>query len=141
MAALVDTNVLVYRYDGRFPDKQRRATALLREGIDDGSLRVAHQAVVEFMAATTRGLAGPPILSHEEARREVEEILLQLPVLYPGEEVLRIALWGAAAYRLPWFDAHMWAYAEFFGLPVLWTEDFEHGRQYGTVRTLNPFHL
>ena len=29
MTALVDTNVLVYRFDPRFPDKQRIATALL----------------------------------------------------------------------------------------------------------------
>ena len=27
MAALVDTNVLVYRFDSRFPAKQKRATA------------------------------------------------------------------------------------------------------------------
>ncbi len=139
MAALVDTNVLVYRYDARFPEKQRRATALLREGIEDGSLRVPHQAVVEFVAAVTRGGAGRPILSHEDARREAEEILVEHPVLYPSEEVLRIALWGMAAYRLSWFDAHLWAYAEFYGLPVLWSEDFEHGRQYGTVRAVNPF--
>jgi hypothetical protein len=32
-------------------------------------------------------------------------------VLYPDEELLRIALRGAAAYQLPWFDAHLWAYA------------------------------
>ena len=41
-AALVDTNILVYRFDPRFPDKQRRATAALYRGlvnpmIDPGS--------------------------------------------------------------------------------------------------------
>ena len=33
MAYLADTNVLVYRYDPRFPNKQARATSLLREGL------------------------------------------------------------------------------------------------------------
>jgi predicted nucleic acid-binding protein len=60
-------------------------------------------------------------------------------VLYPDEELVRIALRGAAAYQLSWSDAHMWAYAERFGLGRLLTEDFEHGRLYGTVETLDPF--
>ena len=34
MVALVDTNVLVYRFDPRFPEKQSRAGELLREGIE-----------------------------------------------------------------------------------------------------------
>ncbi|HEY2415685.1 MAG TPA: hypothetical protein VGI40_25805 [Pirellulaceae bacterium] len=58
MAALVDTNILVYRFDPRFPEKQQIATALLREGLVSDSLRIPHQAIVEFIAATTRPLAG-----------------------------------------------------------------------------------
>jgi len=30
-------------------------------------------------------------------------------------------------------------YAEYFGLSELLSEDFEHGRLYGTVRAVNPF--
>jgi predicted nucleic acid-binding protein len=40
---------------------------------------------------------------------------------------------------LSWFDAHIWAYAEFYGLPEILSEDFQHGRLYGTVRSVNPF--
>ena len=96
-AALVDTNILVYRFDQRFPDKQRRATAALRRGLNDDILRVPHQAIV-----------------------------------------VRLALRGAATYRLSWFDAHLWAYAEHFGMAELWSEDFQHDRIYGTVRAINP---
>ena len=56
MAALVDTNMLVYRYDPRFPDKQEIASEVLRRGIDEDSLRLPHQAILEFVAATTRRL-------------------------------------------------------------------------------------
>jgi len=138
--ALVDTNVLVYRFDPRFPEKQSRATALLRAGIADGSIRVPHQAIVEFVAAVTRPLgAAGPLLSPAEARREAEEFLHQFDVLYPDEAVVRTALRGAAAYGLSWFDAHLWAYAEVFGLDPIFSEDFEHDRRYGTVRVANPF--
>jgi predicted nucleic acid-binding protein len=139
-ASLVDTNVLVYRYDPRFPAKQRRATEVLRRGIEDGSARLPHQAIVEFAAATTRK-AGPgtPLLPPDEARREAEELLACFPVLWPDERLLRTALRGAAAYGLPWFDAHLWAYAERFSIGRILSEDFEDGRLYGSVRVVNPF--
>jgi predicted nucleic acid-binding protein len=140
VAALVDTNVLVYRFDGRFPVKQRRANELLKRGILDDSVRVPHQAIVEFVAAVSRPTtSGRPILPLEDARREAEEMLAQFEVLYPSEALLRTALRGAAAYQLAWFDAHIWAYAEHFGLAELWSEDFQHDRLYGSVRAVNPF--
>ena len=140
MAALVDTNVLVYRFDGRFPAKQSRAIELLRRGILDDGVRVPHQAIVEFVAAVSRPTSsGRPILPPMDARREAEEMLAQFEVLYPSETLLRTALRGAAAYQLGWFDAHLWAYAEHFGLAELWSEDFQHDRLYGTVRAVNPF--
>lgn len=140
MPALVDTNVLVYRFDPRFPDKQRRATELLREGIASGGLRLAHQSVIEFVAVVTRPLMGAdPLLSLAEATQEAEELLLQFDVVYPNEDVVRLALRGCAAYQLPWFDAHLWAYAEHYGLDELLSEDFDHDRWYGTVHVVNPF--
>ncbi|HEV8719559.1 MAG TPA: PIN domain-containing protein [Candidatus Binatia bacterium] len=140
MPALVDTNILVYRFDGRFPNKQRAAAELLRHGIQNDSIRIPHQAIVEFVAAVTRPIAdNQSLLTIEEARREAEEFLAQFTVLYPNEALLRLALRGAAAYQLSWFDAHPWAYAEHFGLRELISEDFQHNRLYGTVKIVNPF--
>ena len=66
-------------------------------------------------------------------------MLAEFPILYPNEAVVRTALRGAAAYGLSWFDAHIWAYAEVYGLGELLSEDFQHRRMYGTVRVRNPF--
>jgi predicted nucleic acid-binding protein len=139
VAALVDTNILVYRFDGRFPEKRKIATEILRRGIAEDSVRVPHQAIVEFIAAVTRSIRGHSILKQSDALREAEEFLTQFTVLYPNEAILRDAIRGCAAYQLNWFDAHLWAYAEHYGLPDILTEDFEHDRLYGTVRTVNPF--
>ena len=139
MAALVDTNVLVYVYDPRSPAKQRRAQEILLEGLKKDSLRLPHQALVEFVAAVTRPSASvPPLMPVAEARREAEELLATFGVLYPNDSVVRTALRGAAMYELSWFDAHIWAYAEVYGLSELWSEDFQHDRRYGTVRVVNP---
>ena len=139
-ASLIDTNVLVYRFDPRFPKKQAIATKLLREGLSTDSIRIPHQAVLEFMAVVTRVRIGAePLLTQAEARRETEELLDQFRILFPNTAVVRTALRGAASYQLPWFDAHLWAYAECHGLTELISEDFEHGRLYGSVRARNPF--
>jgi len=141
MPALVDTNVLVYRFDPRFPAKQRQASELLRRGLDEDSIRLPHQAVLEFVAAVTRtrGAGGAPLLERADGLREAEEFLAQFTVLYPSDGVIRTALRGAAAYQLSWFDAHLWAYAEHYGLEEILSEDFEHGRLLGSVRIRNPF--
>ena len=140
MPALVDTNVLVYRFDPRFPRKQEVATELLRRGLVEDQVRIPHQAVVEFVAAVTRPLAGGrSLLTPDEARREAEELLRQFVILYPTETLFRTAIRGWAAYQLGWFDAHLWAYAEEYGLGELVSEDFQHDRLYGAVRVVNPF--
>ncbi|MBI1734692.1 MAG: PIN domain-containing protein [Candidatus Rokubacteria bacterium] len=140
MAALVDTNVLVYRFDARYPRQQRIATDVLRRGLVEDALRIPHQAVVEFLAVVTRPLdGGAPLLLPEDARREAEELLTQFPVLYPTDSVVRTAIRGWATYQLGWFDAHLWAYAETYGLTELLSEDFQHDRLYGSVRAVNPF--
>jgi predicted nucleic acid-binding protein len=139
VAALIDTNILVYRFDSRFPEKQKIAADILRRGIAEDSVRIPHQAVVEFVAAVTRSIRGHIILKQADAMREAEEFLKQFTILYPNESILRQALRGCAAYQMSWFDAHIWAYAEHYGLPELFTEDLQHDRLYGSVRVLNPF--
>jgi len=140
VAALVDTNILVYRVDPRFPAKQRVAVKLLRLGVVGDDLRVPHQAIVEFVAATTRSnRRSTPLLSRDEALMEAEDLLNQFEVIYATESVLRTAVRGCSAYGLSWFDAHLWAYAEVYGLSPLYSEDFEHDRMLGTVRIVDPF--
>jgi predicted nucleic acid-binding protein len=139
VASLVDTNVLVYRCDPQHPEKREVARELLRQGLAHERLRVPHQAVVEFVSVVTRSPQGRSLLPREEAWRQAEDLLAAFPVLYPNAGLVRTALRGMAAYQLSWFDAHMWAYAEHFGLPEILSEDFEHGRLYGSVRVRNPF--
>ncbi len=140
MASLVDTNILVYRCDPRDHRKRQAALEILRAGEISGEFRIPHQALVEFVNSVTR-LRGreAPIMRLEDATRQAELFMEEFPVLYPNEAVFRMALLGKAAYGLPWYDAHLWAYAEHYGLSELLSEDFEHGRKYGTVRVRNPF--
>lgn len=140
MAALIDTNILVYRFDPRFPQKQQTAERILRWHIAGGTGRVAHQAIVEFFSVvTTPTKRRPRLLTSEEASQEVDFLLNEFDVLYPNQVVIRTALHGLAVHQLSWYDAHLWSYAEVYGISELISEDFQHDRVYGTVRVLNPF--
>ncbi|HJW95792.1 MAG TPA: PIN domain-containing protein [Thermoanaerobaculia bacterium] len=141
MTALVDTNVLVYRYDSRDPDKQKIATKVLRDGLATDSIRIAYQSIVEFYAAVTRPfrIGVGRILEPADATHEIEELLVQFDVLYPDENIVRAALRAAAAYQLSWFDANIWAYASVHGLTEILSEDFQHDRFYGGIRAIDPF--
>jgi predicted nucleic acid-binding protein len=108
-------------------------------GIVEDSVRLPHQAIMEFVAAVTRPIGGRMILKSTDALREAEEFLKQFTVLYPNEAILRNAIRGCAAYQLNWFDAHLWSYAEHYGLAEILTEDLQHERLYGSVRVVNPF--
>ena len=140
VVSLVDTNILVYRCDPRDPRKRAAALEILRAGEMSGELRIPHQSLGEFVNSVTRSRGREaPIMRFEDATRQAELFMAEFPVLYPNEAVFRMALRGKAAYGLPWHDAHLWAYAEHYGLPEILSEDFEHGRRYGTVRVRNPF--
>jgi len=140
VAAIVDTNILVYRYDPRDLRKQRIVIELLRRGLDEQSIRIPYQAIVEFYAVVTRrGRNGVPLLDNAVATRETDEILVDFAVLYPTEEIIRAALYAIVAHELSWWDALIWAYAEVNGLTEILSEDFQHGRRYGHVRVVNPF--
>ena len=91
------------------------------------------------MTRPRRELGGAPLLSLDEARVKAERLAVEFQVHYPNREVLLTALRGTAMYGLSWFDAHLWAYAEVYGVEEILSEDFAHGRHYGTVRAVNPF--
>jgi predicted nucleic acid-binding protein len=118
VASLADTNILVYCFDHRFPAKLEVARMRMSLGLSNGSVKIAHQSILEFVAAVTRPRQGrEPLLTLSEAGQKAEEFLADYEILYPNESTLRTALQGAERYRLPWYDAHLWAYAETNGPP------------------------
>lgn len=142
MARLIDTNILVYAFDPRDRAKQRIAMETLRAGQASGNLYLPHQAIVEFVAAVSRprpDLGGASLLPRVEAANEAALFLQQFEIIWPDEAIVRAALHGTIFFGLSWYDAHLWAYAEVHGLSEILSEDFEHGRYFGSVRIMNPF--
>ena len=106
--------------------------------MQSGECRIPHQTLLEFYAVVTRQLPGlkESLLTSGEAREESEVLLLTSIVLYPVENVVRLGLYATATFGLNWFDAHLWAYAEHYRCSIIYSEDFEHGRYYGSIRVV-----
>lgn len=95
MAVLIGTNILVYPFDYRFPEKQKIAIDILRQGIGEDSVRLPHQAIVEFVAAVTRPIRGYTILKQADALREAEEFLKEFTCTKPFGDVQLISCAGS----------------------------------------------
>lgn len=142
MRCLFDTNILVYRHDPRDSRKHSIASDLLREELANGHALIAQQSLVEFVVATTRPLRdsdGRRLLEPVDAAYEAEDLCRQFEVLYPKREQFLVALRGWRTYGFSWFDAHLWSFAEFYQIGILYSEDFQHQREYGNVQVVNPF--
>jgi predicted nucleic acid-binding protein len=130
-----------------------RNSSLLKEGSVEGDFQAPSHESVRLVPAK----ALKPTLSVTErlrlfdaARQRQRERESAVPAWQPSlirissliastrgtqlVAVTSLAGRGAAAYQLSWFDAHLWANAEHYGMAELYSEDFQHDRLYGSVR-------
>ena len=135
--ALMDTNVIAYRFDGSEPRKQAQASALRRYLLLTGSGFLSTQVVCEFYNVLTRLLAVP--LSRPIAARYVAQECEAWTVLGVTPDIALGAIDIAARHQLSIWDAQLVATALDYEIPYIVSEDFEHGRDYGGVRTISPF--
>lgn len=138
-AVLIDSNILIYGHDPRDVVKHRHAVDLLRalrERPDSPSLSV--QCLIEFYNAVRRKLSPP--LSHDLAMVEVEGLMGTCTIfdLTPG--AVHEACRATDQYQMSFWDALIWAVAKLNQVPIILTEDGQHGRVIEAVRYANPFH-
>lgn len=131
--SLVDTNILVYCYDGDEPAKRARALALLAD--DATELVVSTQVLQEFYVAVTRKLARP--LSAEDAERALQA-LATLPTVPADRELVLAAVALSHRHRLSLWDALIIRAAADGGCDTLLTEDLQDGATFDGVRIRNP---
>lgn len=133
MTAFLDTNVLVYAFDGRDERKRSRAIALIGSG---PRFVVSAQVLGEFFVTVTRKLATP--LSEADAAAAVER-LTQLTVVPTDARLVAAAIETSKTHRISYWDALIVEAATVAGCDVLLTEDLAAGATLRGVRIENPF--
>lgn len=134
MRVSFDSNLLVYSVDRRDPVKQRRARQFL-ERAAPGDCVLALQALAEFFHVVTRKCGAAP----EEAGPIVDQFLLSYRTVASSSDSLRVAVRAVVDHRIAFWDAMLWSTLQAAGCEILFTEDFQDGRELGGVRFVNPF--
>ncbi len=131
-----DTNILVYMYDDRDPQKQDRAFNTVTEAIDNHTGAVSAQVLGEFFNTVTRRI--PNSLS-VEAAEEAISLFAQMTVVALDLELVKQAVSISGRYQVSYWDALIIAAAERAGCGRIISEDLNPGQSYHGVVVVNPF--
>ncbi|MCU0832038.1 MAG: PIN domain-containing protein [Rhizobiaceae bacterium] len=111
-----------------------RKHALAQDLIASTEFSLSAQVLTEFASSLLR--------KHAMAPAEISLWLDQLeafPVLPTDTDLVRGALVSSQRYKISYWDGAIIAAADRLGAPVLYTEDLNHGQNYGSVKVVNPF--
>jgi len=134
---LVDTNILLYAYDRGEPAKQPLALAVLNGLVTHDLGALTPQILAEFFVNATKKLQ--PSLTIKEALSSIENYLLSWEIFDITGPIVLEAIRSVYTYRMPYWDAQIWASAHLNQIPVVLSEDFGDGVSIEGVRFVNPF--
>jgi len=135
-SVFVDTNVLVYLFDGGAKEKQRAARARLASEVGDREFFVSTQVLQELYAALTRGKS--PIATHEIAESAVR-YATSFSVVQVDVPLVLSAISRRNDLQLSFWDSLIVVAAQEAGCSTLLTEDLNHGQSFDGVSVENPF--
>lgn len=130
----LDTNIFVYAAAGRGAEESKRKRALAL--IENENYGLSAQMLQEFYVTAVHKAQAP--LAAEAALEWIEQ-LEAFPCLPIDAAFVKIAAETSEIYRLSYSEGAILAAAEILGAHTLYTEDPDHGQQYGPVRVCNPF--
>lgn len=133
----VDTNILVYAYNIDEKEKHDPASALIKKLWDQKTGALSLQVLQEFYVTVTQKIEKP--ISFDKAKQIIEDYIAAWEILEPTAKTLLVALEAKDKYQFHFWDAMIFAAAKEVGAGVVYTEDFQHGREIEGVQFINPF--
>lgn len=133
---LLDTNLLVYGFDDRDPDKQERALELLDRVGQEPSAALPAQVLAEFANVMLYKMTPP--LSPDDVYNHLQ-LYKQVFPTYPLTPAVSLeAVRAVKEHSFRYFDAQIWACAKLNQVPTLLSEDFPVGATVEGVSFENP---
>lgn len=135
--SFLDSNIFIYAYDQREPVKQSIADNLIRGLAISGEAVISYQVIHEFFNWAL--VKGPVKMPQEEAQRYLTVTFRPMHIVASSATLVSDAIRIHRRYRLSWYDSLIVAAAQQAGCKLLYSEDLQHGQQFGTVTIHNPF--
>ena len=133
----LDTNIVVYTFDGKAVKKKRRAQELLEHALRTREGVVSTQVVQEFLNVATSKFSVPLRLS--DAQQYLQDVLSPLCSVFPSIDLYRQALVLQQDTQYSFYDSLIIGGALQAGCDTLYSEDLQHGQQIRSLRIINPF--
>jgi predicted nucleic acid-binding protein len=130
----LDTNILVYAVSSAEADAPKRARAL--DLVRQSDFGLSAQVLQEFYVTVTRKIRKPLAPEVAVALMDEYRVFPTVPTDYP---LIVSAVELSLRYDISYWDGAIVAAAEVLEAEILYTEDLNHGQQYGPVRAVNPF--
>lgn len=132
----LDTNILLYTFDAKAPEKARKAARLVRQAVDSGEGIISYQVVQEFFSVALRRFAQP--MSVAEAEQYFITVLRPLLAIHSSSTLYLEALRIAEKHRMSLYDSLIVAAAIEGHCNRLYSEDFQDGPKINGLRIENP---
>jgi predicted nucleic acid-binding protein len=131
----LDTNVLVYVFDGSEPERRERAVDVVRRASRTGRCMLSLQCIGELLSALRRRR----LVEAGERVQCAQDMMDLFPLFGIEPPDVESALTSLALGRLSYWDGLMLATVGRSGCTTLLTEDMQDGAVYGGVTIRNPF--
>jgi predicted nucleic acid-binding protein len=135
--SFLDSNIFIYAYDQREPVKQSIADNLIRGLAIGGDAVISYQVIHEFFNWAL--VKGPVKMPQDEAQRYLTVTFRPMLIVASSVALVSDAIRIQDRYRLSWYDSLIVSAAQQAGCSILYTEDLQHGQQFGSVTVQNPF--
>jgi predicted nucleic acid-binding protein len=133
----LDTNILVYSLDPADPRKARIAEGLVTRGVDSRLGVISYQVVQEFMNVSVRQFKAT--MTATELELFFFKVLLPLMTVPSSSGLFLEALRLHNSNKICWYDSLIVAGSLQGACEVLYSEDLQHGRRFGSLVVQNPF--
>ena len=130
----IDSNVLIYAATGAGTElaKRQRAFDVLKQG----RIGLSTQVLQEFYVTVTRKVQIK--LSSAQAVAWIEQ-LEQAECFVVDKSAVKAAVATSNRFKISYWDAAIVIAAQALEAKVLYSEDLNHGKMFGSVQKLNPF--
>ncbi|HLZ93024.1 MAG TPA: PIN domain-containing protein [Candidatus Acidoferrum sp.] len=133
----LDTNIFVYSFEQSSPQKSDRASELIRHAIRSRNGIVSYQVVQEFFNVAFRRFVRP--MSAADAEQYLAATFRPLMAVNSSPALFVEAFRLSSGHSLSWYDAIIVAAAIEGEAGILYSEDFQHGQEFESLRIENPF--
>jgi predicted nucleic acid-binding protein len=135
--AFLDTNILVYTFDGLDLAKRETARTMVGSALRDRTAIISYQVIQEFLNVATRKFATP--LTEADSALYLKQVLNPLCEVHSSIDLYEDALDIQERWKYGFYDSLILAASLAGECDLLFTEDLQHGQKIRDITIINPF--